>query len=180
MRKILVLFTILLASIALVSIAYAVNVHLKPPNRPPIFMDNGLTLTTLGNLAGLGNGDILVTLDAEADATAVCINPGSGGNQPPGQNPAPVNVTGAQAIPADEIKNGNVGFNVTTTPPVTPIPGAPDCPNTQWTEVITDLTFTSATITVEQPPGTVVFTVTCFLSGPTSGTSGRLTSSGCP
>jgi hypothetical protein len=158
--------------------AFAANVHLKPPNRAPSFIDNGaaLTLTALGSLAGLGGGDILVTLTATAQPTGVCINPGGGGQQPPGQNPAEVDVTGAQAIPEEEIKNGNVSFRVTTQAPVSPIPGAPDCPGVNWTEAITDLTFTSATITVEQPPGTTVFTVTCTLSG----TSGSLTASGCP
>jgi hypothetical protein len=48
------------------------------------------------------------------------------------------------------------------------IPGAPECPNPNWTEEITDLSFTSATITVEQPPGTVVLTVTCSFSAPTA------------
>jgi hypothetical protein len=46
---------------------------------------------------------------------------------------------------------------------VSPIPGAPGCPNPQWTESITDLRFTGATITVEQPPG-MVLTVTCTIS----------------
>jgi hypothetical protein len=49
-------------------------------------------------------------------------------------------------------------------PPVTPIAGAPDCPNPNWTEDITDLQFTSAIITVEQPVGTLVLTVTCIIS----------------
>jgi hypothetical protein len=56
------------------------------------------------------------------------------------------------------------GFNVTTVAPASIIPGASDCPNPNWTEEITDLSFTSATITVEQPPGTVVLTVTCSFS----------------
>jgi hypothetical protein len=65
-------------------------------------------------------------------------------------------VTGGQAIPAEEIKNGTTPFDVTTEPPTSPIPGAPDCPNASWTENITDMAFTSAVITVEQPPGTTV------------------------
>ena len=77
-------------------------------------------------------------------------------------------MTGSQAIPKDEIKNGNTPFNVTTEPPETPIPGAPDCPNPNWSEDITDLAFTSATITVEQPKDTVVLTVSCTFSEPTS------------
>jgi hypothetical protein len=50
----------------------------------------------------------------------------------------------------EDIKNGNVTISTTTSPPVTPIPGAPDCPNPMWTETITDMAFTSATITLFQ------------------------------
>src|SRR5207237_9449534 len=126
-------------------------------NAQPAFIDQGLTLNTAGSLAGLGYEDVLVTLTAQANTTATCTN--QGGNQAPGQNPAPVTVSGSESIPASEIKNGNVAFNVTTEGPVTPIPGAPGCPNPNWTEDITDLAFTSATITVEQPAGTLVLTV---------------------
>ena len=71
------------------------------------------------------------------------------------------------AIPDSQIKNGNVGFAVITNPPTTPIPGAPDCPNRQWTERITDLAFTQAVFVVEQG-GSVVFVLTCDFSPPTA------------
>jgi hypothetical protein len=146
---------------------YGASVHLKGgANSEPNFVDKGLTLNVAGSLAGLGNGDVLVTLSATAAATSTCTN--QGGNQAPGQNPAEVTVSGSQSIPESEIKNGNVAFNVTTEAPVTPIPGAPGCPNPNWTQDITDLSFTTATITVEQPPGTTVLTVYCIFSEPTT------------
>jgi hypothetical protein len=123
--------------------AYASSVHLKPPNSSPSFTDLGLDLRATGTLAGLGNGDILVNLTAQANATATCTNPSGTGQQPPGQNPARVTVSGSQAIPDSQIKNGTVSFRVTTSDPTTPIPGAPGCPNSSWTEDITDLSFTS-------------------------------------
>lgn len=144
--------------------ASASSVHLKGgANAEPVFTDLVLTLRASGALSGLGNGDVLITLDASAQPTSTCTNP-AGATQPPGQNPAEVDVTGSQAIPADEIKNGTTPFLVVTEAPVTPIAGAPDCPNPQWTEDITDMAFTSATITVEQPVGTTVLTVTCTIS----------------
>jgi len=142
-------------------------VHLKGgATAKPSFTDNILTLTASGELAGLGVGNVLVKDTATANPTATCTNP-SGANQPPGHNPAQVSVTGSTEIPAGQLKNGNTPFSVTTDSPTTPIPGAPDCPGTSWTENITDMAFTSATITVRQA-GNLVLTVSCTFSSPTA------------
>ena len=163
--------------------ALAVSPHLKGRN-PVSFTDNGLTLTATVSYAGLGNFDTLQTLAARANPTADCVNPGTGEHRPPGQNPAEVEVTGSTAVPAGDIKNGNVTITTTTNPPTTPVPNAPDCPNPNWTENITDMAFTSATIQLFQDsnadgmfePGELVLTVNCTFSPPTS--NGPVPSSG--
>ncbi len=169
MRKIALMAVLTLLAVAtLASPAFASSVHLKGgANAKPSFTDNGLTLTASGALSGLGFGDVLVNISAVGNPTARCTNPGDQ-SKVPGQNPAPITLTGSEAIPASELKNGNTPFQVATNPPASPVPGAPECPNSGWTEDITSMAFTSAVITVEQPPGTVVLTVSCTFSTPTS------------
>lgn len=140
------------------STALAANVHFK--HGSPDFTDNGVTLTASGALAGLGNGDVVISVSATGTPTATCTNP-AGATQPPGQNPAEVTLTGVGGFPESEIKNGNLFFSVETAPPESPVPGAPDCPNPQWTEDITDVAFTSATITVYQPCTDTVPPISC-------------------
>jgi hypothetical protein len=153
--------------------ALAQNAHLKGRN-PISFTDGGLTLSATVSYAGLGNFDTLQVLTASGGTTSTCTN--QGGNQAPGQNPAPVTLVGETPIPAGDIKNGNVTISTSTAAPVSPVPGAPGCPNSNWTEVITDVSFTSASIQLFQDSnengmfeaGELVLSVSCTFSPPTS------------
>jgi hypothetical protein len=153
--------------------ALAQNAHLKGRN-PIAFTDGGLTLSAAVSYAGLGNFDTLQVLTATGGTTSVCTNQGN--NPAPGQNPAPVTLVGETPIPAGDIKNGNVTITTRTAAPVSPVPGAPGCPNPNWTETITDVSFTSASIQLFQDSnengmfeaGELVLSVSCTFSPPTS------------
>jgi hypothetical protein len=175
LRLSIVVSALAVAALVFAPSASAVSPHLKGGvKNNPAFTDNGLSLTAVVSYAGLGNFDTLQTLTATANATADCVNPGSGEHRPAGQNPAPVTVSGGTAVPRSEIDNGNVTISTTTGAPVSPIPGAPGCPNSKWIENITGLAFTTATITVAQDTDgdstfeTLVLTVNCTFSPATS------------
>ena len=116
----------------------------------PTFTDNGTTLTATGSVAGLGNEDVTVVLTAQGSATIICRNPA--GNVAPGQT-KDVTVSGSQTI--TDVKNGRVDYNVTTKAPTAP---ADSCPNPKWSAAVTDVTFNSATVIVQQGGQTVLTT----------------------
>jgi hypothetical protein len=99
--------------------------------RGPAFSQVGGALQATGSIAGLGNQDVIILL--EATGVTTCRN--RGGNVPPGQTET---VSGAQTI--TDVKNGRVNFSVTTASVRNPCP-KPMTPDT---------TFTSATLTVSQ------------------------------
>jgi hypothetical protein len=118
------------------------------------FTDQGTTLNAQGTIAGLGNLDTVVIVSAQGVPTVTCTN--QGGTQAPGQNPGISTFTGAQQIDSSDI-NGNINFNVTSAEPQAPTPKQAGCPNNKtWTASVTDVDFSSATITFFQGEGCAI------------------------
>jgi hypothetical protein len=175
MRRFTWIFAFVLTAGALAATsALAASVHFKKP-APTFTKNSDLSLTSSGQLAGLGNGDVLVTIQATGTGGAKCQNPG-GNSKVPGQNPVAVNVSGSVFIPSSQLSNGNVPYTVSTVAPPVPSPEQAGCPNDSWSVVDFNVTYTSATITVFQDsngqngifdaPGTQVLTQTFTFSPP--------------
>ena len=145
MFRMIVLVAAVVSVLALAGVASADSPHFKRGS-PSAVTDNGLTFSQKASVAGLGNGDLVVTLSiTNVQPTARCTNP-AGQTKVPGQNPATSTAIGGVAIPGSDIKNGTLTITVSTASPTTPIPGAPDCPNSSWTETITDMSLTASSV----------------------------------
>ena len=150
MRKFAMMLAVITAVGMTASAAFAVSAHFKGDHSGPAFTDLGVQLSMTGDFAGLGNFNTSLSLSATGQPTADCVNPGSGEHRPPGQQPAEITLVGTTLISASDIKNGNVTITVTTDAPTSPVPGAPGCPNPNWTENITDVAFTSGAFALVQ------------------------------
>lgn len=109
----------------------------------PVCTDIGTQVMCTGKVAGLGGTTFEITVEAAGIASVECVNPG--GNRAPGQDTA-VTVAGT----TDELptpRNGQFRFSITTDDPA-PLDPTPTCPNVQWTPVITDVAFTTATLSL--------------------------------
>jgi hypothetical protein len=174
MRRIgIVIGSVALLVMALQSPAWAASPHFKRGGEPVCTFSGttNIPVTCTGTLAGLGNEDLDLHLSVSGFALYQCQN--GGGQTAPGQNrvlegPA----TSDTAIPASEIKNGNLVF---TTNPATLTAAASvagttaGCPNDNWTGVNPMLTLTSITLDIFQPVTTQIFH--CTASNPNGLTS---------
>jgi hypothetical protein len=124
--------------------AFAQSGHfLTGGGNAPSCTDIGLQVECDGKVAGLGGTTFTITVQAAGIATVECVNPA--GNHAPGQDTA-VTVAGTTG-PLPTPRNGAFVFSITTDSPA-PLPPTPTCPNAQWTAVITDVTFTTATLSL--------------------------------
>jgi hypothetical protein len=163
MRRVLLVLVSVLTVVGLsASAAMGSSPHFKRGGGPTCTFSgtNTITVVCSGSLAGLGNADLVMTVGASGSAVYQCQN--NGGNIAPGQNRVLIGPsTSKTSIPADQVKNGTLDFS--TNPDVLSAPATVSgaqagCPGNNWTGVNPVVTLTSITLTIEQPPGTVIFT----------------------
>ena len=175
MRRLLLILLAPLLVLGLATSALAAP-HFVGKNAQPVCTVSitGGTSSTVckGELAGLGNEDLLIDTQVEGFAIYQCQN--RGGHRPPGQNKVLVGpITEPTTIDSAAIKNGRVQF--VTNPAVLSAPATvtsaeAGCPNPNYTGVNPTLTVTSVTTTISQG-GAVLFT--CRASDP-NGLSGTV------
>ena len=153
MRRIgIAVFAVLVLVVFATSAAFAQSPHFIGTPTCTKSLTKGLTCS--GKAAGLGNAPSAAFLTADSEtATYDCVN--HGGNIAPGQPVVIQNVTGPkQAITPH---NGQITFNPNIPPP-TPPSAKVECPNANWSVVITSLSFTNVVLHIQQPPGTDLLT----------------------
>jgi len=161
MRRLIVSFATATAMLALVAgtALAAITFH----SGPDVTFDEDSATATF-NVSGLGNDPAEAKLDVFGSVDTVCHSPGKKGTEAAGQNPAIAQGSSGIVPLKKSEKNGRstVSITATLTPP--PVPSATDagCPNPNWEVTLGDLTVTSATLTIYQPAGNVIYGPTNF------------------
>ena len=140
------------------AVVLAASPHYKKGGQP-VCTASGATVTcSTGQVAGLGNFDVVVSISFTATQGQLCHNPGNA-NVVAGQNPATGTGGAAVSIPAGDIKNGTLTVpSISATATITASSAADaGCPNPNWTVTLGGpITVTGGTYTFESPPGTVI------------------------
>ena len=105
--------------------------------------DIGTQVQCSGKVAGLGGTTFTITVEAQGTASVTCTNPA--GNVAPGQS-FTTTVTGTSG-PFPTPRNGQARYTVKSDAPTAP---AGSCPNPRWTATVTDVQFTTATLTLSE------------------------------
>src|SRR5215217_8875772 len=137
-RYYIVFATAAAAALTFAAVAFAQSGHFVGT---PTCTDQGTTVSCSGKVAGLGGTTFEIRVSATGTASVTCTNPA--GNVAPGQSftTTTTGTSGPFATP----RNGQARFTVTSDAPTAP-PGS--CPNPMWTATVTDVTFTTATVTL--------------------------------
>jgi hypothetical protein len=143
----------IVAALTFATVAFAQSGHFVGT---PTCTDIGTQVQCSGKVAGLGGTTFEIRVSAQGTASVTCTNPA--GNVAPGQSFSTTS-TGSGG-PQPTPRNGQASFSVSTATPTAP---AGSCPNPKWTATVTDVQFTTATITLLED-GTVSDTITVPVS----------------
>jgi hypothetical protein len=180
MKRLLVLLfapALLLFSFFFATPAYAQGEHFTHGGTPTCTITPIVTATETsqsvfctGELAGLGNADLVLDLSVSGFALYQCQN--QGGKIAPGQNKVLVGpATSTTTVPAEAIKNGRTTFrtnDAVLTATATTTAAIAGCPNDNWTGVNPVVTVTSITLLISQT--TLLFTCTASDANGLTGT----------
>jgi hypothetical protein len=149
----MVSFLILLVLVLGMGPAFAQSGHFVGT---PTCTDEGTTVECTGKVAGLGGTTFTIRVEAPGTGSVTCTNPG--GQVAPGQSftTTVAGTSGPFATP----RNGQARFTVVSDTPSAP---AGSCPNPMWTATVTDVAFTTATLTLFED-STVSDTITVPVS----------------
>jgi hypothetical protein len=141
------------------AVVLAASPHYKKGGQP-VCTASGATVTcSTGQVAGLGNFDVVVSINFTVSQGQLCHNPGVNGQTAAGINPATGTGGTAVSIPASEIKNGTLTIPSISATGTLTASSAEDagCPNDNWTVTLEGpITVSGGTYTFESPPGTVI------------------------
>jgi hypothetical protein len=139
-------------------VVLAASPHYKKGGKPVCTVSGATVTCSTGEVAGLGNFDVVVSISFTAEQGQLCHNPGNS-LVVQGQNPATGTGGAAVSIPAGEIKNGTLTIPSLSATATLTASSAEDagCPNPNWTVTLSGpITVTGGTYTFESPPGTVI------------------------
>ena len=140
MKRYLALAVVAAAMVAFPGVASAQSGHFVGT---PTCTDQGTTVQCSGKVAGLGGTTFTIDVVAQGTASVTCTNPA--GNVAPGQS-FTTTVTGTSG-PFPTPRNGQARYTVKSDAPTAP---AGSCPNPRWTATVTDVQFTTATLTLSE------------------------------
>jgi hypothetical protein len=138
MKRYLAIGVLTVAALAFPSVASAQSGHFVGTQT---CTDIGTQVQCSGKVAGLGGTTFTILVSAQGTASVTCTNPA--GNVAPGQR-FTFTATG-QSGPFATPRNGQSPYTVRTNAPTAP---AGSCSNPKWTATVTDVAFTTATITL--------------------------------
>src|SRR4029453_11073557 len=145
---------VVLISLIAVPSARANNVHFVDPLTVSVDVA-GLTASVSGKIAGVGNKDVVVTVEVFATAEIWAYNPAS--TPPPGKKKVPF-YSGEQQLFHPDDKNGNVPFSLTAdfSPPLDSALANTILPNDNWVAEPKKVGGKKVRITVQQGGKTVL------------------------